>query len=201
MKDHFHQLEQFIRSSLSNPIDAEIRMILERFQLEELGKGEYFKRETEMCNKVGFILEGSLRHLTVKKNGEESTVRITQSNNFVTDMMSIRMRSKTPLSIKTIEASTLLVAPIQEVDYLLETNLTFNRLIREYTADRMAEVGKLYLIFLTGSAKDRYRFILENNPKLLKKFPLRFIASMIGITPTQLSRIRNEKRKKEQPIF
>jgi ribosomal protein L10 len=48
-------------------------------------------------------------------------------------------------------------------------------------------------LFLTGTAKERYQFILENKPELLKKFPLRFIASMIGITPTQLSRVRNKK--------
>ena len=33
-------------------------------------------------------------------------------------------------------------------------------------------------------------FILENNPDLLKKTSLRFIAFMIGITATQLSRIK-----------
>ena len=54
-------------------------------------------------------------------------------------------------------------------------------------------MGKKNLAFLKGTAKDRYQFILENNPSLLKKFPLRLIASIIGITPTQLSRIRNKK--------
>ena len=65
--------------------------------------------------------------------------------------------------------------------------------MREHIIKITIEMGKKNLAFLKGTAKDRYQFILENNPSLLKKFPLRLIASIIGITPTQLSRIRNKK--------
>lgn len=190
MKEH---LEHFIRLTLENPIEEEIQDILELFHLEKLEKGQYFKRETEICRKVAFLVKGALRHYAVKGNGEEVTGKITDKNSFITDMMSIRTKEITPISIKALETSTLLVASVPEVERLLETNLTFNRLIREHIADSFLEFGKLYLIFLTGSAKDRYQFILENNPRLLKNFPLRLIATMIGITPTQLSRIRKEK--------
>lgn len=61
------------------------------------------------------------------------------------------------------------------------------------TFEQMLIMAKRQLLFLTGTAIERYQFILENNPKLLKKFPLRFIASIIGITPTQLRRIRDKK--------
>ncbi|MEM6380735.1 MAG: hypothetical protein AAF705_21310 [Bacteroidota bacterium] len=76
---------------------------------------------------------------------------------------------------------------------LLEVNLTFNKLIREHMADRTVEMAKQHLLFLSATAKDRYRFMIQHNPGLIKNLPLRFIASMIGITPTQLSRIRNQK--------
>jgi hypothetical protein len=48
-------------------------------------------------------------------------------------------------------------------------------------------------MFLNGTAKERYQYLLATNPSLLEKFPLKFVASMIGVTPTQLSRIRKEK--------
>ncbi|MEO1255364.1 MAG: hypothetical protein AAFY41_10835, partial [Bacteroidota bacterium] len=96
---------------------------------------------------------------------------------------------------KLFSWTTMLVAPVEDMKKLLEVNLTLNRLIREYMADNMVEMGKLHFTFLTGTAKERYRFILENNPRLIKSVPLRYIASMIGITPTQLSRIRKRKEK------
>ena len=66
-------------------------------------------------------------------------------------------------------------------------------MVRKYQKEQMLEMAKRYRLFIAGTAKERYQFMIENNPNLLKKFPLRFIASLIGITPTQLSRIRNKK--------
>jgi hypothetical protein len=59
--------------------------------------------------------------------------------------------------------------------------------------DRSMQLVKRHLLFLNGTAKQRYEYLMATNPFLSKEFPLRFIASMIGVTPTQLSRIRNKK--------
>ncbi len=184
------QLEYFIRLNLSNPREEEIREILDIFEVKTYGKGDLFKDHNSVCTALGFILKGSTRHYVVKNNGDEATGRIITKNNFVTDLISVRTKGITPIAIKTLEPTSMLVASIEDMKNLLEENLTLNRLIREYIADSMVELGNLYLLFLTGTAKERYQFILENNPSLLKNIPLRFIASMIGITPTQLSRIR-----------
>lgn len=93
-----------------------------------------------------------------------------------------------------IEKSTVLVAPMGRVWELLERNVTFNILIREYIGDRAMELVKRHLMFLNGTAKERYQYILETNPEILEKFPLKYIASMIGVTQTQLSRIRKENQ-------
>ena len=190
MKD---QLEFFIRLHLRNPKDKEIKAILEVFEVKHFQKGDYFKHHDTICKKMGFIVEGSLQHYVVKDNGDEVTLRISRKSNFVTDLLSMRTKKKTPISIKAIEPTSMLVALEKDLKILLEVNLTLNRLLREFMADNVEKQAGLYLLFLTGTAQERYRFILENNPELLKNFPLRFIATMIGITPTQLSRIRNKK--------
>lgn len=188
------QLEQFIRLSLKNPKEEEIKAILEIFQEKHLRKGDYFKQEDRICQKLGFIVDGSLQYYVIKKNGSEVTLRVSEKNSFVTELLSMRTREKTPISIKALEATTMLIAYERDINRLSETNLTLNRLLREHMAENVEKQAKLYLLFLTGTAQERYRFILENNPNLLKSVPLRFIASMIGITPTQLSRIRNKKQ-------
>lgn len=188
-----NQLEYFIRVSVNNPSEEDIKSILSIFHLKHFQKGDYFKPHSQRCKHLGFIVKGSLTHFVIKENGDEIIGRVSSKNNFVTDIISIRTKAVTPISIKAIEETSILVAPYSDVEKLLETNLTFNRLLREYMAENVTEMGKMHLLFLAGSAKERYKLILEKNPGLLRNIPLRFIASMIGITPTQLSRIRNQK--------
>lgn len=187
-------LAHFIRLTVKNPNEEEINAILEIFHLKEFAKGAFFKHPNQACRSIGYLVEGSVRYYMIKSNGSEITGRIVEKNNFITDLISVRTQGLTPTIIETLEPTTMLVTSLEDYRKLLETNLTFNILVREYMADRVAEMGKLYFLFLNGTAKERYRFILENNPELLKNIPLRFIASMIGITPTQLSRIRNKKK-------
>ena len=184
------QLENFIRSIVTNPIEQEINAILDIFQERKYSKGEHFKYHNQICTEFGYIVDGSLRQYVVKENGEELTGSIIPKNNLVTDFISVRTNQKTRISIDAIEPTTMLVASTESNRKLLEVNITYNRFIREHLADRAMQLSRMHMLFLTGTAKERYLFLLQNYPDLLKKFPLRFIATMIGITPTQLSRIR-----------
>ena len=51
--------------------------------------------------------------------------------------------------------------------------------------------------YLCLSPEDRYRKILDEDSKLLKNVPLRYLASMLGITPETLSRIRKKIQKEK----
>jgi hypothetical protein len=45
---------------------------------------------------------------------------------------------------------------------------------------------------ITDSAESRYLELLKNNPTIIQKAPLKYIATYLGITDTSLSRIRKE---------
>ncbi|MEL7339246.1 MAG: hypothetical protein AAGM67_02080 [Bacteroidota bacterium] len=190
MKVH---LEQLIRSKVKNPRESEIQEILDVFEARTYAKGQIFKKAHTQSTEIGFICSGSTRSFFVRDNGHEITGAVTQVGNFVADLISIRSGEQTPICISFLEDTCLLVCPFATAKDLLETNLAFNILIRDHIAERAAQIAKRMALFLTGSAKERYEFFLQTNPKLHKKLPLRLIASLIGITPTQLSRIRNQK--------
>jgi len=46
------------------------------------------------------------------------------------------------------------------------------------------------LALLTKTAEERYLALFKEHPQLIKRIPLKYIASYIGITPQALSRIR-----------
>jgi hypothetical protein len=50
--------------------------------------------------------------------------------------------------------------------------------------------GKIDLITL--SAEDRYAKMMKEEPEILQQVPLQYIASMMGMTPRHLSRLRGK---------
>jgi len=190
MKD---DLRKFIIDQVKSPKEEEINEILALFEEKHFRKGDYFVEPFKTGNHLGFLAKGAIRVFLLKENGDEVTARIREDNSFVVDAFRLDGTEQSQLGIECLEDLSLLVAPVDAVQELLETNLALNIVVRLHIKEQMMVMAQRQLLFLTGTAKERYQFILENNPSLLKKFPLRFIASMIGVTPTQLSRVRNSK--------
>jgi len=185
------KLEHFLRSKVKNPSSEEINEVLDLFEPMHFKKKDFIKKPFTISKELGFIVKGNVRAVFTKKSGDETTFRILGENSFVADVHSARTNQKTPIGMECLDDVSLLMAPLSKVYNLLESNLALNIVLREYVTENALEIGKKYLQFLTGTAKERYQFILENDPKLLEQFPLRHIASLIGVTPTQLSRIRS----------
>jgi CRP-like cAMP-binding protein len=169
---------------VKKPRDGEVQEILSIFSEKKFDKGALFKEGHTVIKELGFIVEGSARTYFINEKGDEITDEIVQKDNFLSDIISVRTEEKSPIIIEIIEDSIVLVAKMDSVWDLLEHNITFNILIREYIGDRAMELVKRHLMFLNGTAKERYQYILDTNPEILKKFPLKYIASMIGVTQT-----------------
>lgn len=187
------QFEAFIYQRVKTAKEAEVKEILFIFNEQLYKKGTLFKEQDTVIRNLGFLVNGSARSYFINEKGDEITDEVLQSKNFLSDIISIRTNEQSPIIIEILEKSSLLVAPMDHVWELLTHNVTFNILIREYMGDRAMQLVKHHLLFLNGTAKQRYEYLIATNPSLFKKFPLRYIASMIGVTPTQLSRIRNKK--------
>ncbi len=187
------QFEAFIYRRVKNAKEHDVEEILSIFSEKQFDKGTLFKEGHTVIRKLGFLVEGTARNYFINDKGDEITDSIVQKGNFLSDIISVRTEAKSPIIIEIIEKSIVLVANMDTVRNLLDYNVTFNILIREYIGDQAMELVKRHLMFLNGTAKERYQYVLDTNPEILKKFPLKYIASMIGVTQTQLSRIRKEK--------
>jgi CRP-like cAMP-binding protein len=177
-------LEEFVHRRIKCPKDEDVREILDIFSMQTFDKGALFKKRDTIIKKLGFLSEGSARSFFINAKGDEITDEVFQKNNFLSDIISVRSNAESPIVIELLEKSEVLVAPMEKVWDLLSRNVTFNILIREYIGDRAMELVRRHLMFLNGTAKERYQYLLATNPSLLEKFPLRFIATLIGITHT-----------------
>lgn len=162
------------------------------FQKEKLAKGEFFLKSQQQSNKLSFIEHGLLRLFVVLPD-KEVTQWIAGSGSFVTDLSGFLFRNPSRWNIQTLTEVTLY--SISHEQYL---NIAL--LIPKWNELEKLFIGKCFVslenrIFnqISLSAEARYQLLFEQQKELFQQVPLQYLASMLGMTPETLSRIRSKK--------
>lgn len=161
MKDHF---KDFIYQRVRTAKALEVEELLSVFNESLYSEGTVFEERNTVIKNPGFLANGSARSYFINEKGDEITDEVLQSNNFLSDITSIRSNKKSSVIIEVLEESSLLVARMDDVWNMLNHNVTFNILIREYMGDRAVKLVNLHLLFLNGTAKQRYDYLVATNP-------------------------------------
>lgn len=191
-----HPLWQLINNFV--PLtETEWLMLYENCEEITIAKGKNFIKEGQKEKRVGFILEGSMRHYYTRTNGEETTSYFYFENNLVSSYISCINSTPSLITIEALEKTKLIVFPYAVLVALFDREKQwekFGRKIAEYLAagleERMASL-------LMDKPEERYIKLLKSNnkQKILERVPQHYIANYLGITPISLSRIRSRIQK------
>lgn len=165
--------------------------IANNFKLTELKKGDYFSKVGRTCDKISFIKSGITRMYREVDN-KEITQWISTRGNFVTDIGSFTFQTSGRWNIVALTDCELYT-----IDYKTYTNSA-------YIIPMWAEIDKLFItrclvaiednmfsqLYMT--AEERYKKLFTENPELFNQVPLQYLASMLGMTPETLSRLRSK---------
>lgn len=174
--------------------EDELTDILSRFTPLHIPAGEYLVDEGTVCHHVGFITKGYMRAY-YELNEVEVTKSVLLRHHIVTSHASFSMQRPSMEYIQAIVDTDLLVISHSDMNALYERYHRWERLGRIIMEQVYGYTEGRVVAFLTMSAEDRYRKMLEEDPHILKNVPLRYVASMLGITPETLSRIRSKVHK------
>ena len=144
---------------------------------------------------IFFVLSGLLLQYHVSEDGEAIVKRFFLEHSFAASTSALLTESESHFSIKAIEPVT-----VWEYDFL-----KFRALVREHPdiaafyiryMERhwIIEKEPLEISFRNDDARRRYVRFLETYPGLEKRIRQHEVAAFLGITPTQLSRIRAGRR-------
>lgn len=165
------------------------RLFLEKWHSWTLPKDHFLVRENAVCDHIFFVRKGILR-IFYFKNGKEITEWIAMDGTFCLSIISFFERSPSRLQIQTLEASEIMgihydeltgmAAQYHEVETLFRKMMTSSLILSQYRMDSIQ----------FETAQQRYDRLLESQPELIRRVPLTYLASFLGITPETLSRIR-----------
>ncbi|MEM6720557.1 MAG: Crp/Fnr family transcriptional regulator [Bacteroidota bacterium] len=179
-------VQRFIKDeSLHNQVPE----ILEAFQYLHLQKNTLFVEEGKICPYFCFIESGILQH-NIMVEGEEKTTYLALKNSATAALKSFMHQIPSRKNIKAISDCDLFVIDQPNFQKLLETNPAFYSFYYNLIENQIYRIDDYRIDLLTLTPEERYKKLLQNEPKLLKEVPLHYLASFLGISSRHMSRIR-----------
>jgi len=164
--------------------------VLPFFKEEKLLKNEYFAEENKIARQIAFIKDGVVRAFFINQEGKDYNKQF-----FVGPSIIGAYTSLLTGNVNLIAQQALTDCVIYTCDYKSLTNLfdecpDLERFARKIAEHYFLEKEKKEIEIVLLDASQRYTLFKRDFPTLEQLIPQFHIASYLGVSATQLSRIR-----------
>lgn len=169
--------------------DEALHLLLDQCEIIELPKGTLLIHEGRREHYTYFIVKGFARGYFYKEH-RDITIWFASEGMSLLSMNGYMFNSAGYENIELLENCTLLRITNQLFDQLLNQNIELANWGRRMSDHIVLKLEQLFMERYFLPAAERYRLLVEKEPQILQKVPLRHIASYLGISQVSLSRIR-----------
>ena len=173
--------------------DTEATAIVESFTFKKLSKGEFLVQEGRTNKHLAFVDKGFLQFF-ILLDGEEKTTYSAGENSFATSLASFLKQVPAKENIRAVVDTDLWIIEKNQLKKLIDTIPSFKNYYIDLLEWQICCIDESRLDAIILNAKQRYEKMMEKEPNLIQQIPLQFLASILGVTPRHLSRIRNSIR-------
>ena len=154
-------------------------------------KGTFILDKGEVCNTLHFLLEGAVIQYQLNEYEEEIVYDLSVPNDWVLNQTSFVERKPSENYMRAFETVRVLSLTIHDLHDLIAESQNYLQLGKIVYSP--ASQNALFEKFKTPD--ERYLHLLQDKPVLLQMFPLKTIASYLGISPETLSRVRKRIKR------
>ena len=168
--------------------EEQLAVVFQRLRPRTVVKDECLVKEGQVCQSFYFVDRGCFRHYHVQDNGEEATLNLFIPCEWLFEYKSLVTQHPSENIIRAAADSEVLVLNLVDIHELMKMSDIFFRLGRIFeqaTQNQDFQHNRL-------TPEQKYERILATKPGLLQHFPLKHIASYLGMTPETLSRTRKK---------
>ena len=160
----------------------------------ELTTGDYFIREGQYAQTIGFLRSGVIRSYFIDAKGKEYNKQLFRAPCLIGAYSSLLTKKPNQIAQQALLPSEVWVADYIEIEKLYDQFHDLERLGRKIAEHYFFEKEKKEIEMAVLDAEDRYRIFRDSFPGLEQQISLKHIANYLGISQTQLSRIRKKMR-------
>ncbi|MBO9617013.1 MAG: Crp/Fnr family transcriptional regulator [Dyadobacter sp.] len=176
-----------ILRATGNYQDSDIGLFEKEVRAREVLKHELLLRKGEVARSVYYLLEGAVRQYDIVSESEYNTIDLHLAGDWFFNHESLVAQRPSRLFIEAYTDCRFIEISLDTIHYLTGKSIAFLQL------NKVLEGAFQRMQFFDQSMTpvEKYRYLLENRPKVIQAFPLKIIASYLKITPETLSRARN----------
>ncbi len=190
-------LEPYLRTYLSVP-EEDMQTLLSLFKPTTLEKGDFYLKKGRICDNLSFHLSGLIRIFAPYQH-KEVTQWISFKNNFISDLSSMVFQQPSKFDMQALTHCELLTLDRQSYENLPNIIPKWPAIERAFVLHCFSFMEARVFSLLSMSADERYQYLQDQNPDLFQQVPLKYLASMMGMTPESLSRIRHQSARTTPP--
>ena len=170
-----------------------LETIVNAFEAQAVKENDLFVEEGKISRYIAFVERGMYQYF-VWKDGEEKTTYVSIENTWLASLMSFVGQIPSRENVKALTDGNLFIISRESLRKLVDTVPGFKDFYIQLLEVSIVgiDASRHDLIVLSGD--QRYEKMLRQEPHLLQQIPLQYLASMLGITPRHLSRIRKNIR-------
>lgn len=167
---------------------------------EKILKDQYFAKQNQVAKKIGFLESGVVRAFFSNAAGKEYNKQFFVGPSIIGAYSSLLTSKPNLIAQQALTDCVVYSCNYADLVHLFDEHQDLERLVRKITEYYFIEKEKKELDIVLLNATQRYLAFKEEFPSLEQLIPQYHIASYLGISAIQLSRIRKELAVKKKPI-
>ncbi|MBC6995494.1 cyclic nucleotide-binding domain-containing protein [Neolewinella lacunae] len=182
-------LRHHLSKRLGNDLDN-LDLVLAKFQRVETKRKQQLLTQGEVCKYVYFVAKGCLQVYVYDNDMNETTRDIVIEDNWCSELISFGSGQPASENIKTVEPCELFAIDRHGFQEMMETVPQFDKVYKQILEASYANSVYRINTFVSLSALDRIKWLMENRPALLTRLSSKLLASYLGINKDVFSRLK-----------
>ncbi len=167
--------------------------VLEYVTEIEYPKGTHLYKEHRRGERIFFIKQGLARAYT-RKNGKEITFWFGKEGDILFPLQTMQTGTTEYASVELLEDSVIYAIDMAQMQSLFAADIHLCNWGRKYAEYACICAEKMFISRLFKSSQEKYEELISELPDIIHRVPLGIVASFLGMSQVNLSRIRAKIR-------
>ncbi|ATL48243.1 hypothetical protein COR50_14325 [Chitinophaga caeni] len=181
-----HYLELFKDISF-----VDLQLVFSLAREKRLKAGEKYIDQGAVSQNLAYVKSGLVRTFLITDDGEERTVMLKWEDQFFASYDTILWNRPSRFIYEAYEDTILLESDYKSFMEVIDNQPKFSKAKTFFLQNMLAEALERVESFVLLSPEERYLQLIREKSNLAQRVPSKHLASLLGITPVSLSRIRS----------